>query len=147
MDVNLKGSFFLSQSVGRHMIERKSGSQINVASINTDRPLKFVLPYAATKAAMNHMTRSLAMEWGPYGVRVNAIGPGFTVTALTRKLWENKELLDWAMDHTPQKRLGQPEDMIGGTLFLASPASAFVTGQILYIDGGVTAGFTWPIPM
>ncbi|MFV1963823.1 MAG: SDR family NAD(P)-dependent oxidoreductase [Pirellulaceae bacterium] len=147
MDVNLKGSFFLSQAVGRHMVEQGSGCQINVASINTDRPLKYVLPYAATKAGMNHMTRSLAMEWGPHGVRVNAIGPGFTVTALTRKLWEHDELRHWALAHTPQKRLGQPEDMVGAALFLASPASAFMTGQILYIDGGITAGFSWPIPM
>jgi NAD(P)-dependent dehydrogenase (short-subunit alcohol dehydrogenase family) len=147
MDVNLKGSFFLSQAAGKHMVERGRGSQINVASINTDRPLKYVLPYAATKAGMNNMTRSLAMEWGPRGVRVNAIGPGFTVTALTRKLWEDDELRRWALAQTPQQRLGQPEDMVGAALFLASDASAFMTGQILYVDGGFTAGFSWPIPM
>jgi NAD(P)-dependent dehydrogenase (short-subunit alcohol dehydrogenase family) len=146
LDINLKGAFLLSQAVGRHMIGRRSGSQINIASLTTDRPLKHVAPYAISKAGLGQMTRALAMEWGPNGVRVNAIAPGFIVTDLTRKLWTDESMQAWAMANTPQRRLGQPQDLIGAALFLASPAAAFLTGQILYVDGGFSAGWAWPIP-
>ncbi len=146
LDINLKGAFIMSQEVGRHMIAAGSGSQINIASLNTDRPLKNVLPYAMSKAGMAQMTRGLAMEWGGSGVRVNALCPGFILTDLTRKLWSNPTMQAWNEANTPQRRLGQPEDMTGTAIFLASPASAFLTGQILYVDGGFTAGWSWPIP-
>jgi NAD(P)-dependent dehydrogenase (short-subunit alcohol dehydrogenase family) len=146
MDINLKGAFLLSQAVGRHMLERGTGSQINVTSLNTDRPLKNVSPYAMSKAGMGHMTRALALEWGPGGMRVNAIAPGFILTDLTRKLWSDETMQAWGQANTPQGRLGRPEDMIGTAIFLASSASAFMTGQVLYVDGGFTAGWAWPIP-
>lgn len=146
MDINLKGAFLLSQAVGRHMVERRGGCQINIASLNTDRPLKNVLPYAASKAGIAHMTRSLAVEWGRHGVRVNAIAPGFVLTDLTRKLWSDEAMLAWGRANTPQQRLGQPEDMVGAAIFLASVASSFMTGQTIYVDGGFTAGWAWPIP-
>ena len=146
LDTNLKGAFFLSREVGKGMVARGRGVQINVASINTDRPVKNVAPYAMSKAAMGHMTRALAMEWGPSGVRVNALAPGFVLTDLTRKLWSNPEMQVWVNANTPLRRLGQPDDMVGATLFLASPASAFLTGQTLYVDGGFSAGWSWPIP-
>jgi NAD(P)-dependent dehydrogenase (short-subunit alcohol dehydrogenase family) len=145
LDINLKGAFLLSQAVGRHMVERGQGSQIQIASLNTDRPLKNVAPYAMSKAAVGEMTRSLAIEWGGRGVRVNALAPGFILTDLTRKLWSNETMQAWALANTPQRRLGVPEDMVGTAVFLASPASAFMTGQILYVDGGFTAGWLWPI--
>jgi NAD(P)-dependent dehydrogenase (short-subunit alcohol dehydrogenase family) len=145
LDINLKGAFLLSQAVGRHMVERGQGSQIQIASLNTDRPLKNVAPYAMSKAAVGEMTRSLAIEWGGRGVRVNALAPGFILTDLTRKLWSNETMQTWAYANTPQRRLGVPEDMVGTAIFLASPASAFMTGQILYVDGGFTAGWLWPI--
>jgi NAD(P)-dependent dehydrogenase (short-subunit alcohol dehydrogenase family) len=145
LDINLKGAFLLSQAVGRHMVERGQGSQIQIASLNTDRPLKNVAPYAMSKAAVGEMTRSLAIEWGGRGVRVNALAPGFILTDLTRKLWSNETMQAWAHANTPQRRLGLPEDMVGTALFLAAPASAFMTGQILYVDGGFTAGWLWPI--
>ena len=146
LDINLKGAFLLSQAVGRLMIEQRSGSQINIASLNTDRPLKNVLPSAMSKSAMGHMTRGLAMEWGPHGVRVNALAPGFILTDLTRKLWSDENMQAWGLENTPQRRLGQPEDMVGTAIFLASPASAFMTGQVLYVDGGFNTGWEWPIP-
>ena len=145
VDINLKGAFLLSQAVGRFMIDQGAGSQINIASLNTDRPLKNVLPYAVSKAGMGHMTRALASEWGPHGVRVNALAPGFILTDLTRKLWSDEKIQAWGLANTPQRRLGQPEDMVGTAIFLASAAAAFMTGQILYVDGGFTAGFDWPI--
>jgi NAD(P)-dependent dehydrogenase (short-subunit alcohol dehydrogenase family) len=128
------------------MIDQESGSQINVASLNTDRPLTHVLPYAMSKSALGHMTRGLAMEWGPLGVRVNALAPGFILTDLTKKLWSDPHLKAWGQANTPQRRLGTPDDLVGTALFLAAPASAFMTGQILYVDGGFTAGWSWPIP-
>lgn len=146
LDINLKGAFLLSQAVGRSMVARGQGSQIQIASLNTDRPLKNVGPYAMSKAAIGEMTRSLALEWGGRGVRVNALAPGFILTDLTRKLWSDEAMQAWAYANTPQRRLGQPEDMVGTAVFLASPASAFMTGQILYVDGGFTAGWSWPIP-
>jgi len=146
MDINLKGAFLLSKAVGRQMIRQTSGSQINIASLNTDRPLKNVLPYAMSKSAMGHMTRGLALEWGQFGVRVNALAPGFILTDLTQKMWSDETMQTWGKANTPQRRLGQPKDMVGTSIFLASEASAFMTGQILYVDGGFTAGWAWPIP-
>lgn len=141
LDINLKGAFLLSQAVGRHMIRQRSGSQIQIASLAADRPLKHAGPYAMSKAGLGQMTRLLAMEWGPHGVRVNAIAPGFIVTDLTKKLWTNETMHNWAKANTPQRRLGQPQDLVGTALFLASPAAAFMTGQILYVDGGFSAGW------
>jgi NAD(P)-dependent dehydrogenase (short-subunit alcohol dehydrogenase family) len=146
LDINLKGAFLLSQAVGRRMVEQRSGCQINIASINTDRPLKNVLPYAMSKAGIAHMTRGLAVEWGPSGVRVNGIAPGFILTDLTQKLWSDEKILAWGHANTPQRRLGVPQDMVGTAIFLASPASSFMTGQTLFVDGGYTAGWAWPIP-
>ena len=80
------------------------------------------------------------------GVRVNAIAPGFILTDLTRKLWSDESMQAWGRANTPQRRLGQPEDLVGASVFLASPASSFVTGQILYVDGGFSCGWAWPIP-
>ncbi|MCA9200173.1 MAG: SDR family oxidoreductase [Planctomycetales bacterium] len=146
MDINLKGAFLLSQAVARPMLEQGSGSQINIASLNTDRPLRNVAPYAMSKAAMGQMTKALALEWSEFGVRINAIAPGFILTDLTKKLWSDPTMQQWGQTNTPQRRLGTPADMVGTALFLASPASAFMTGQILYVDGGFTAGWNWPIP-
>ena len=145
LDINLKGAFQLSQQVGKAMIQRGEGNQINIASLNTDRPLKNVAPYAMSKSAIGTMTRSLAMEWGPKGVRVNALAPGFILTDLTNKLWSDETMQTWGHTNTPLGRLGLPADMVGTALFLASPAAAFMTGQTLYVDGGFTAGWTWPI--
>lgn len=146
LDTNLKGAFLLAQEVGRHMVERKSGSQINIASLNTDRPLKNVLPYAMSKAGIAQMTRGLALEWGGSGVRVNGIAPGFILTDLTRKLWSEPTMQAWNEANCPQQRLGTPEDLVGAAVFLASPAAGFITGQTIYVDGGFTAGWSWPIP-
>jgi gluconate 5-dehydrogenase len=145
MDINLKGPFLLSLAVGRHMLERGRGSQVNVASLNNDRPLQGVAPYAMSKAGMGHMTRALALEWGDRGVRVNALAPGFILTDLTRKLWSQPTMQEWGRTNTPLRRLGLPEDLVGAAVFLASEASAFMTGQVLFVDGGFSAGLSWPI--
>jgi NAD(P)-dependent dehydrogenase (short-subunit alcohol dehydrogenase family) len=113
LDTNLKGAFLLSRELGRSMVERGRGCQINIASLNTDRPLKNVMPYAVSKAGIAHLTRALAVEWGPSGVRVNAIAPGFILTDLTRKLWSEPTMQAWGLANTPQRRLGTPEDLVG----------------------------------
>ena len=136
----------MSQAVGRHMVERQSGSQINIASLNTDRPLSNVLPYAISMAGVAYLTRGLALEWGPHGVRVNATAPGFVLTDLARKLWSNETMRAWGQANTPLRRLGQPADLAGAAIFLASSAASFMTGQVLYVDGGLTCGWDWPIP-
>ena len=146
LDINLKGAFLLSQRVGVAMIDQGQGCQINIASLNTDRPLKNVLPYAISKSAMGQMTKALTMEWGPKGIRVNALAPGFILTDLTKKLWSDPKMQEWGNKNTPLGRLGTPSDMVGTALFLAMPAASFVTGQILYVDGGFTSGWNWPIP-
>jgi NAD(P)-dependent dehydrogenase (short-subunit alcohol dehydrogenase family) len=145
VDINLKGPFLLSLAVGKHMLSRGRGNQINIASLNNDRPLPGVMPYAVSKAGLGHLTRSLAMEWGPRGIRVNAIAPGFVLTDLTKKLWSQPKMQAWGEANTPLKRLGQPDDMIGAAIFLASEASAWMTGQTLFVDGGFSAGLVWPI--
>ncbi len=145
-NINIKGAFIMSQAVGRHQIKAGSGRQINIDSLNTHRPLNRVAVYAMAKGAMSQMTRCMAMEWGPLGVRVNAVAPGFTMTELARPLWENNDVMNqWRTENTPVQRMGQPEDMVGACIFLASEASSFITGQILYVDGGTSCGLFWPI--
>jgi NAD(P)-dependent dehydrogenase (short-subunit alcohol dehydrogenase family) len=147
LDINLRGAFFLSQEVGKHMLEQGSGSQINIDSLNTASPLRGVLPYAMSKNGLSMMTRGLASEWGRQGVRVNSLAPGLILTDLTRKLWDKPEMKEWFEQNTPMERLGRPEDLVGTAVFLASPASAYMTGQILYVDGGIGAGMQWPIEL
>ncbi len=147
MDTNLRGAFLLSRAVGRHMIERRGGVQINIESLNTWMPLKGVLPYAMSKFGMQGMTRALALEWGRHGIRVNSLAPGFILTDLTRKLWSDETMQEWNSANAPLGRLGTPEDMVGTAIFLASQASAFMTGQTLYVDGGFSSGWSWPIPL
>src|SRR5262245_37627068 len=101
IDVNLKGPFLLSLAVGKHMLERGRGNQINIASLNNDRPLKGVMPYAVSKSGLSQMTRALATEWGPRGIRVNAIAPGFVLTDLTRKLWSQPHMQAWNHANCP----------------------------------------------
>lgn len=147
-DINLKGAFLVSQAVGRQLIAQGSGGTlINIDSLNTFAPLKGVLPYAMSKAGLGMMTRGLASEWGDHGIRVNAIAPGFVLTDLTNKLWSDPTMLAWGKANIPLRRLGQPEDMVGAAIFLASDASRYLTGQVLYVDGGITSGIQWPIPL
>ncbi len=145
MDINLRGAFFFSLEVGRHQLQREQGCQINIASLNNFAPLIYVAPYAMSKAGLVHMTRVLAAEWGPRGVRVNALAPGFILTDLTRELWAQKRMQDWGVPNTPLRRLGQPEDLVGTAVFLASAAAAFLTGQVIFVDGGFSAALRWPI--
>jgi NAD(P)-dependent dehydrogenase (short-subunit alcohol dehydrogenase family) len=136
MEVNLTGTYFACQAAGRHMLERGSGSIINIASLTTSFGLPLRSVYAATKGAVGQLTKTLAVEWASQGVRVNAIAPGWIRTPLTEGLVSDPEQSRWIVGRTPLGRWGTPEDLAGAAIYLASDASAFVTGQILYVDGG-----------
>ena len=147
IDTNLRGMFLLTQIVGRHMIARRRGNIISIDSLNTYAPLKGVTPYAMSKGGVSMMTRGMATEWGEHGVRVNAIAPGFFPTALSKKMWTVPKMLDWVTSVTPLKQLGAVEELVGAAIFLASDAAKFVTGQIIRVDGGISAGILWPLDL
>lgn len=147
LDINLKGAYFLAVEVGKHMLARGTGSVVNIDSLNTYAPLKGVTPYAMSKGGLQMMTRGLAVEWGPRGVRVNGLAPGFILTDLTKKLWAQPHMNEWGRQNTPLGRLGEIQDLVGAAVFLASPGAAFMTGQTVYVDGGMSAGINWPIQL
>jgi NAD(P)-dependent dehydrogenase (short-subunit alcohol dehydrogenase family) len=140
MRLNVDSIVHLSQAVGRHMLERGSGSVINVASVAGLTGTPSLAPYGASKAAVISLTKSLALEWGSQGVRVNALCPGWTKTDLNADLWGDQALGASMVEPTALKRWAEPSEMVGPAVFLASDASSFLTGQALVVDGGQTAG-------
>jgi 2-deoxy-D-gluconate 3-dehydrogenase len=140
MRLNVDSIVHLSQAVGRHMLERGSGSVVNVASVAGLTATPTLAAYGASKAAVISLTKTLALEWGPHGVRVNALCPGWTKTDLNSDLWGNEELAAMMVANQGLKRWAEAEEMVGPTVFLASDASSYLTGQALVVDGGQTAG-------
>lgn len=136
MEVNLKGMFFLSQEVCRRYMKDKGGNIINITSVDGISPDPGLGAYSVSKAGVIMLTKVLAAEWAPYGIRVNAIAPGLIKTKFSQALWDNPAILDEVLSHTPLRRLGAPEDIVGAALFLASDASSFVTGETIVVDGG-----------
>lgn len=139
IDTNLTGTLRACQVFGRHMLERKSGSIINIASLSTFVALYEVAAYSASKAAVGSLTKSLALEWSNRGVRVNAIAPGVFRTALNHKLLDETERGREFLLRTPMRRFGNVDELAGAAIFLASDAASFVTGEILVVDGGFLA--------
>ncbi|CAB1059181.1 Oxidoreductase, short-chain dehydrogenase/reductase family [Olavius sp. associated proteobacterium Delta 1] len=139
MDINLKGLFFCCQLVGKEMIKRGRGKIINISSNVSEVIQAGRVVYAASKAGVSHLTRGLALEWARHNINVNAIGPGPTITELNRKYFEdNPADLQERIDSIPMARVGDPQDLVGAAIFLASDASSYVTGQTLLVDGGST---------
>jgi 2-deoxy-D-gluconate 3-dehydrogenase len=136
LGVNLKGTFFMCQAAGEVMISQRKGSIINIASLLSEVGIPTLAPYAASKAGVVGLTRVLAAEWGAYGVRVNAIGPGYFRTRMTERLFADQAWVERLLTQVPLGRPGDPRDLAGVAVFLASDASSYLTGQVIYIDGG-----------
>lgn len=141
MDTSATGAFYCARAVAPVMMRQREGAIISMGSILSARGMANRTAYSAAKAAVANLTRALALELGPHGIRVNAIAPTVIVTDLNRELVRTQPRLYQAvLDRTPLGRLGEPEDIAGALVFLASPAARFVTGQTLFVDGGYTAG-------
>lgn len=140
LDVNVVGSYHACRAVGARMIRQGKGSIVNIASIGGLVGFPGSVGYQASKGAVVQMTRTLAVEWAPHGVRVNAIAPGHVATELVKKIWEKEpELKEFFLSRTPLGKLAQPEDVVGPARFLVSDAAAMITGQVLAVDGGYVA--------
>lgn len=140
MELNVTGTFLPCQAVGRKMIEQRSGSIINISSVRGQLAIRRgYAAYTPSKAAVNNLTRQLATEWAQYNVRVNAVAPTFIETPLVAHMLADPTFRKSLTDRIPLGRVGVPADVVGATIFFASPASNFVTGHILLVDGGVTA--------
>lgn len=140
-DVNLKGAFFLSQAVGRHQRAAGYGRQVHLTSVRSQLGLRGrgYAAYCSTKGGLNLLVKQLAAEWAPHGILVNGIAPTFIRTELVRPYLEDEVFYNNLVSRIPLGRIGEPIDCAGAILFLTSPAAAFITGQILFVDGGITA--------
>jgi len=137
MQINLTAAFVISQAFCRHRKQvTKAGKIINIGSLMCQGARPTTAAYASSKGGLLMLTKSLAVEWAKYNINVNAIGPGFIATDLTAKLQADKDFNRWVLSKTPLNRWGRPEDIVGAAIFLASRAGDFVTGQIVYVDGG-----------
>ncbi len=136
METNLTAAFTVSKAVARRMIRRRKGKIINITSINAEMARPSIGNYCAAKGGLKMLTKSMAAEWGRYGINVNAIGPGYFITDMTEKLVKDPEFDAWVRREVPLERWGRPEELIGTAVFLASDASSYVHGHTIYVDGG-----------
>ena len=137
--INLSSMYYVSKYVVRGMMERRSGKIINIGSVQSELGRPTIVPYTASKGGVKMLTKGMAAEYGKHNIQVNAIGPGYFETELTRPLVEDKEFNAWLCARTPANRWGDPKELKGAAIFLASEASNYVNGHMLYVDGGLTA--------
>ncbi len=142
LDTNLRGSFFVAQGFAPHMIERSYGRIINIGSVTSVFGYAGIAPYCASRGGIKQLTMSLADEWGSHGITVNCLAPGWFKTNQNAVLYENEKWVEYLNDRIPLKRPGQPNDLNGAIVFLASDASAYITGQTVLVDGGISTGAT-----
>ena len=146
LETNLRGTFFVSQAVARSMIPRHYGHIINIGSVTCVFGYAGLAPYCASRGGVKQLTMSLADDWGAHGITVNCLAPGWFKTAQNAVMYENREWVEYLCDRIPLKRPGQPQDLEGAVVFLASDASAYISGQTLLVDGGISTGATRALP-
>ena len=139
MRTNLDSVYLVGKTVAQKMIPRGCGKIINICSVQSELGRPGIAPYTASKGAVKMLTKGMAIDWGQFGITVNGLGPGYFKTELTEKLVADPAFTGWLVGRTPSRRWGDVEDLGGAAVFLASDASCFVNGHILYVDGGVTA--------
>ena len=139
LNANLTGAFIVSKEAVKGMIQRKSGKIINICSLQSELARPTIAPYSAAKGGLKMLTRAMATEWAKYNIQVNSIGPGYFKTDMTKPLYENPEFDTWVCKRTPANRWGNPEELVGTVIYLSSKASSFINGQLIFIDGGITA--------
>jgi len=143
--IDLKVPYFLCQAASRVMCER-GGSIVNISSINFTYGLEHISVYGPAKAGLSQLTRVIALEWAQYGIRANAIAPGYMDTPLAAPIWADPDVSRWIFNRVPMKRPGQPTELVGACQLLASDAGSFITGQTFILDGGFMAGGRWFTP-
>jgi NAD(P)-dependent dehydrogenase (short-subunit alcohol dehydrogenase family) len=146
LDTNLRGSFFVAQAVARQMIPKGYGRIINIGSVTSVAGCAGLGPYGASRGGIRQLTMSLADDWGKHGITVNCLAPGWFRTEQNKILYADQEWVDYLCDRIPLKRPGQPNDLDGAVVFLASESSRYVTGQTLLVDGGISTGATRALP-
>ncbi|MGI9451373.1 MAG: SDR family oxidoreductase [Geminicoccaceae bacterium] len=139
MRINVDGVFIVSQAVAKHMIPRGEGKIINIASLQSEAARYSIAPYTASKGAIKNLTKGMCTDWARHGLQINGIGPGYFETPLNQALIDNPDFDAWLKNRTPAARWGKVEELQGACIFLASKASSFINGQIIYVDGGVLA--------
>jgi len=138
-NANVSSVFYVSQAVAKHMIARQKGKIINICSVQSQLGRPTIAPYTATKGAVANLTKGMCADWAKYGIQSNGLAPGYFATEMNKALVDNEEFSAWLCKRTPAGRWGQVDELCGAAIFLASDASSFVNGQILYVDGGMTS--------
>jgi len=139
VETNLTSPYIVARAVVPSMIKRKSGKIINIGSMQSEISRITIAPYTAAKGGLKNLTKGMAVDWARYGIQVNGIGPGYFKTEMTRPLYEDPDFDAWLCNRTPSNRWGDPGELIGALIFLSSPASSYVNGHMLYVDGGLLA--------
>jgi gluconate 5-dehydrogenase len=139
IETNLTSAFVIGREAARRMILRGRGKIINIGSLTSELARATVAPYTVAKGGIKMLTRAMTAEWAEYGIQANAIGPGYMLTDMNQALIDNPAFDGWVKSRTPSRRWGRPEELVGTAVYLASPASDYVNGQIIYVDGGMLA--------
>ena len=146
LDTNLRGTFFVAQAVAKRMVTRNYGRIINIGSVTSVAGYAGLGPYGASRGGVRQLTMSLADDWGPHGITVNCLAPGWFKTTQNKVMYEDKEWVAYLTDRIPVKRPGQPDDLDSAVVFLAAESSRYITGQTLLVDGGISTGAVRALP-